>query len=145
VSDNDVSRREFTKLITIAGAAGAGALVSIGCAPKADPVVVIAHADEISVGGSKVFPYPANDKPCYLIHPAANTYLAFSRLCTHNQCPVFYSAPDKQFNCPCHGGVFSAADGRVLAGPPPKPLPQLRLERRGAEIVANGFLPTRAT
>jgi Rieske Fe-S protein len=138
-----IPRREFTKLITIAGAAaaGAGALSVVGCSgSKNDPAVVIAHADEIPVGGSKVFAYPANDKPCYLIRPAADTYLAFSRLCTHNQCPVFYNAGDNQFDCPCHGGVFSATDGRVLDGPPPKPLPQIRLERRGSDIVATGFL-----
>jgi Rieske Fe-S protein len=129
--------------VTIAGAgvaAGAGALSSVGCGAKADPAVVVARADEIPVGGSKVFAYPANDRPCYLIRPAADTYLAFSRLCTHNQCPVSYSAADNEFQCPCHGGVFSSSDGRVLAGPPPKPLPQVRLERRGGDIVAIGFL-----
>lgn len=143
MNDKRIPRREFGKLITIGGAAAAAAsaLQIASCGAKSDPAVVIAHADEIPVGGSKVFPYPANDKPCYLIRPAADTYLAFSRLCTHNQCPVFYASPDNQFNCPCHGGVFSAIDGRVLAGPPPKPLPQLRLERRNTEIVATGFLP----
>jgi Rieske Fe-S protein len=30
-------------------------------------------------------------------------------------------AKEKKFKCPCHGGVY-AADGRVLAGPPPRPL-----------------------
>jgi Rieske Fe-S protein len=126
-------------------AAGAGALSSVGCGPKADPAVVIARVDEIPVGGAKIFAYPANDRPCYLIRPAADTYLAFSRLCTHNQCPVTYVAEENQFDCPCHGGVFSASDGRVLDGPPPKPLPQVRLERRGAEIVANGFVVAPAT
>ncbi len=138
-----IPRREFNKLITIAGAgvaAGAAALSSVGCGAKHDAAVVIAHVDEIPVGGSKVFAYPANDKPCYLIRPAADTYLAFSRLCTHHQCPVSYVAEDNEFDCPCHGGVFSAADGRVLAGPPPEPLPQVRIERRGTDILANGFV-----
>ena len=145
---HDIPRREFTKLITIAGVAtaGASALTVAGCGgAKPDRAVAIAHADEIPVGGSKVFAYPENDKPCYLIRPAADTYLAFSRLCTHHMCPVFYSAADNQFDCPCHGGVFSATDGRVLAGPPPRALPQIRLERRGPDIVATGFVPAPTT
>jgi Rieske Fe-S protein len=30
--------------------------------------------------------------------------------------------------CPCHEGYFSAADGSVLSGPPPKPLLALTAE-----------------
>jgi Rieske Fe-S protein len=142
VSEKLVPRREFTKLLTIAGAAaaGGGALSSVGCGPKAEPAIVIAHAGEIPVGGSKIFDYPTNDKPCYLLRPEADTYIAFSRLCTHHMCPVVYAPDAKEFDCPCHGAVFSAVDGRVLAGPAPKPLPQIRLERRGDEIVATGFV-----
>jgi nitrite reductase/ring-hydroxylating ferredoxin subunit len=142
VSEKNVPRREFTKLLTIAGAAAAGAsaLSSIGCGTKAEPAIVIAHAGEIPVGGSKIFDYPSPDKPCYLLRPEPDTYIAFSRLCTHHMCPVVYSAQDNQFDCPCHGGIFSAADGHVLDGPPPKPLPQIRLERRGSDILANGII-----
>ena len=35
---------------------------------------------------------------------------------------------DKKFRCPCHGGVYDA-DGKVLEGPPPRPLDS----RRGAD------------
>jgi Rieske Fe-S protein len=36
--------------------------------------------------------------------------------------------------------MFSATTGAVLGGPPPRPLPQVVLERRGDEIVATGFV-----
>jgi Rieske Fe-S protein len=137
-----VPRREFTKLITIAAAAAAGAAAfsGAGCGPKADPVTVIAQADEVPVGGFKIFAYPANDTPCYLLRPEQEKFIAFSRLCTHHLCPVFYAADANEFQCPCHGGVYSATDGHVLAGPPPRPLPQIRVERRGSDIVATGFV-----
>ena len=106
------------------------------------PTKIIAQANEISVGGSKIFTYPADDRPCFLLRPAEETYLAFSRLCTHHSCPVFYRPEQNVFSCPCHGGIFSATNGAVLDGPPPKPLPQLILARRGNDIVATGFLQT---
>jgi Rieske Fe-S protein len=137
VDERILSRRNFTKLIAIAGAT---ALSGGGCGEKPDPGMVIAKLDEIPVGGSKVFAYPAKDKPCFLLRPAADRYIAFSRLCTHHMCPVFYVAESNEFDCPCHGGVFSAVDGRVLAGPPPKPLPQIRLEIRGTDILATGVI-----
>jgi Rieske Fe-S protein len=100
---------------------------------------VIAQAESVPVGGSLVFQYPKDGDPCILIRPAADTYLAFSRLCTHNSCPIFYRHDLNEFICPCHNGVFSAADGSVLQGPPPRPLPRIQLERRGSEIVATGL------
>ena len=59
---------------------------------------------------------------------------AFSARCTHLGCIVAYSAEREQIECPCHGGRF-AADGRVLAGPPPSPLRELPVVLRGNEVL----------
>lgn len=107
---------------------------------SANPPRVIAHTNEIPVGGSLVFQYPSESDPCILIQPTAGTYLAFSRLCTHNSCPIFYRSDLNEFICPCHNGAFSAADGSVLQGPPPKPLPRISIELRGSDIVATGLV-----
>jgi Rieske Fe-S protein len=103
------------------------------------PPRVVAQAGEIPVGGSKIFTYPTDVEPCILLRPAAETYVAYSRLCTHASCPVFYHADGNRLDCPCHGGSFSVADGSVLAGPPPRPLPQILIERRGSDLVATGI------
>jgi Rieske Fe-S protein len=137
-----IGRRGFARWLGFGGALAAlGAFAIYWRERKVTyPVKVIGHVGEIPVGGSAVFAYPEDDRPCFLLRPAEDTYLAFSRLCTHHTCPVFYRPEQNIFACPCHGGVFSATTGKVLDGPPPKPLPQVILERRGDEIVATGFV-----
>ena len=137
-----ITRRGFNKWFGVASAfALVGALVAYWQKHKPSySIKIIAQAGEIPVGGSKIFTYPADDRPCFLLRPAEDTYVAFSRLCTHHTCPVFYQPADRIFTCPCHGGIFSADNGAVLDGPPPKPLPQVILERRGDNIVATGFV-----
>jgi cytochrome b6-f complex iron-sulfur subunit len=53
---------------------------------------------------------------------------------------VYYSAAHRRLECPCHEGYFSVTSGRVLQGPPPRPLPRIQLERRGSEIFATGVV-----
>jgi nitrite reductase/ring-hydroxylating ferredoxin subunit len=137
-----VSRRGFNKFLTLgslAAAAGAAGVLTAGCS-KTYPTIVVAHAGDISVGESKIFSYPSDVNPCLLLRPAENTYLAYSRICTHTSCPVFYRPEENRIICPCHGGVYSVADGSVLAGPPPRPLPKIELERRGDDLVAVGVI-----
>lgn len=136
-----VSRREFQRGWLRAmwtGAAGVCAAVLSRCA-KGYPERVVAHAADIPVGGFKVFTYPEDDRPCILLRPAEETYLGFSRLCTHNSCPVHFRPERNLLECPCHQGAFSAQDGSVLYGPPPKPLPRVLLLRRGDDLVATGM------
>jgi nitrite reductase/ring-hydroxylating ferredoxin subunit len=50
---------------------------------------------------------------------------ALSATCTHLGCRVRWDEAADRFRCPCHGGAYSV-EGRVLAGPPPRPLAELR-------------------
>jgi nitrite reductase/ring-hydroxylating ferredoxin subunit len=137
------SRRKFTRALTLAGlaiaAGGAWRLVRRRFS-KTYPERVVAQAGEIPVGGSKIFAYPTDVAPCVLLRPAQDSYVAYSRLCTHASCPVFYRSAENRLVCPCHGGAFSVADGSVLQGPPPRPLPRIRLEQRGSDLVALGIV-----
>ena len=47
--------------------------------------------------------------------------LILSSRCTHLGCTVNWHDDSKEFTCPCHDARFSE-DGKVLDGPPPKPL-----------------------
>jgi Rieske Fe-S protein len=57
----------------------------------------------------------------FLVWDGAGSVRALSATCTHLGCQVQWDGQGKKFKCPCHGGVY-AADGKVLSGPPPRPL-----------------------
>jgi Rieske Fe-S protein len=122
--------------------AAAAAWAIFRALPTKYPVRVVAQTGELPVGGSKIFTYPSNVEPCILLHPAQDTFVAFSRTCTHAACPVFYHPEANLLSCPCHQGEYSAADGSVIAGPPPRPLPRVILERRGQDLIATGMVKT---
>lgn len=54
--------------------------------------------------------------------------------CTHAACAVNWNEGSKQFECPCHGGKFDAS-GKVVAGPPPKPLERLIATVQGQDVL----------
>lgn len=46
---------------------------------------------------------------------------AFDPACTHLGCRIKWIDEKESYFCPCHGGVFDS-EGKVVSGPPPKPL-----------------------
>jgi rieske iron-sulfur protein len=66
--------------------------------------------------------------------------VAYSAVCTHLGCIVSQWVADKKAGlCPCHGGIYDLARGaRVIAGPPPRPVPQLPLKVEEGVLVAAG-------
>jgi nitrite reductase/ring-hydroxylating ferredoxin subunit len=140
-----VSRRCFGRSILTGAAALAVAVWAsfLTACSKGHSEKVIAKVGEIPVGGSKIFTYPTDVEPCILLRPSDANYVAYSRLCTHQKCPVFYQPGEDLLNCPCHGGAFSIVDGSVLNGPPPKALPRVVLEQRGQDLVATAMMETK--
>jgi arsenite oxidase small subunit len=137
-----VTRRGFGKFIGVGiGAVIVGGLFALRewYHSQATPVRVIAQTGEIPVRGSKIFQYPTDVAPCILVRTGETDYVAYSRICTHNSCPVFYHPEENAFLCPCHNGLFSVANGAVLQGPPPRPLPRILLRIRGNDILAVGI------
>lgn len=139
-----VTRRQFAKFLTLTSLAmAAGNLWILARSwmhrTPAYPTRVVATAGEIPVGGVKLFHYPTENDPCILVRPAVDLYVAYSQVCTHLSCAVYFSTTTRRLECPCHNGSFSVADGSVIAGPPPRRLPRVVLERRGPELVATGM------
>jgi Rieske Fe-S protein len=60
----------------------------------------------------------------FLIKSASGEVRALSSTCTHLGCRVSYDALKQVLKCPCHGGTFNA-EGKVIGGPPPRPLTQI--------------------
>jgi len=84
----------------------------------------------------------------FVIVPAAGTRIlvfrdqghqlrAFDARCTHEGCTVQYVAAQGDIWCACHNGRFNL-DGRVISGPPPKPLPRygIREDAQGNVLVS---------
>lgn len=103
------------------------------------PLRQVARAGEVPVGSVKLFRYPGPEDPCILIRRSEDDYVAFSQKCTHLSCAVYYAPKKDRLECPCHEGYFSVRDGRVLQGPPQRPLPRVVLERRGDALLAVGM------
>jgi len=98
----------------------------------------IASISELAVGTSKMFDYPGPHEPCLLIRVSEDELVAFSQKCTHLSCAVIPKVAEGVLHCPCHEGYFDLRTGRNIAGPPPRPLPKILLEREGDEIYAVG-------
>lgn len=87
--------------------------------------------DLIPVGGAKEI--VLGNAPAIIINVPDKGYVAVSRVCTHLGCLVQYDKKSKRLICPCHAGVFDL-EGKVLSGPPPKPLETIPLKVEGAHL-----------
>lgn len=114
----------------------------------------IANTSELGVGEAMRFSFPTEDRPAILIHLGPGEYkqgseiktlaqeefVAYDGVCTHLGCPANWKASEKAVPCPCHGAEFSAIDGSVLAGPPNRPIPKIKLNiEENGDIYATGF------
>ena len=54
-------------------------------------------------------------------------FICFDSSCPHLGCSVSWDKAQRRFTCACHGGAFDV-EGKVLAGPPPRPLERLNWE-----------------
>lgn len=61
----------------------------------------------------------------YVVADGLGGRIVLSNICSHLGCGVRWDLDKKAFLCPCHNGVFGR-DGRVVSGPPPKPLAKLK-------------------
>ncbi|MBF0542025.1 MAG: ubiquinol-cytochrome c reductase iron-sulfur subunit [Nitrospirae bacterium] len=58
---------------------------------------------------------------------------ALTGVCTHLGCLVNFNYHKNQFICPCHGGTYDIS-GKVISGPPNKPLKRLPIELRDGNV-----------
>lgn len=143
--DKYVLRRQFTKFLVLtsfgmlAGNVWIWARSLFSRSRPELPAVPVAQASEIPVGGVKLFRYPTEHDPCILVRKMDGALVAYSQKCTHLSCAVYYSRESNRLECPCHEGYFSIETGRVLQGPPPRPLPKIAIEQRGGQIIATGI------
>ncbi len=143
--DEYLTRREFIKFLLLTSAAfSTGQLWFLvanflqeqqaAAAPQ-----VIARVDEVPVGGSLIFKYPADSPARLLVRVDEATFVAYEQQCTHLTCPVIPQVETGELLCPCHHGVFDLMTGRPLQGPPQRPLARVILEIRDGNVIATGI------
>jgi Rieske Fe-S protein len=140
--DHHVARRDFARfLVLTSGAFVAGqawiaaqSLVRHRGAPPARKR--IAALADVPVGSALMFAYPGEHDPCLLIRLDEQRLVAFSQKCTHLSCAVIPKLEEGVLHCPCHEGYFDLETGQNIAGPPPRPLPEIELAIEGGEVFA---------
>ena len=70
----------------------------------------------------------------WVVKTGEQQVVAFSPVCTHLGCAVSWNPGDKTFACPCHTSSFSP-DGKVAAGPAPRPLDRFDVRVDGIKIL----------
>lgn len=144
----EISRGGFIKLGATMGAASA--LVACGGGGSEDPEEATeeeaaapgeespeaggeAIAAESDVAPGEAMNFDDSGEPAVLVHLEEGDFVAYSAVCTHQQCEVAYQ--DGSLACPCHGSIFDPANGaEVTAGPADSPLPEIPVEVRDGEV-----------
>lgn len=110
-----------------AASPSASASASESAAVPAGPSVA---TSEVPVGGGVIL----EDADYVITQPTKGEFKAFSKICTHQRCPVT-EVEGGSINCKCHGSKFAIEDGSVQAGPANKPLPSAEVEVAGDQVV----------
>ncbi len=98
--------------------------------------VIVGSIKDLPVGQAKVL--PVNDKPVIVVNTAQGGIKAFSAICTHLGCVVEWNQSKQYIMCPCHDGRFNATTGAVISGPPPAPLPPVKVVVENDQIMVGG-------
>jgi menaquinol-cytochrome c reductase iron-sulfur subunit len=146
-SDEDVNRRTFLSIVTVA----IGALISAGLGIPAVAYIVgpalqrveeeewipIGSTSKVELGTPTLFKAKIerqtgwitdeDEISVYLLTEDGRDYAAMSNICTHLGCRVRWIDDQGQFFCPCHNAIFSK-DGSVVEGPPPRPLDRFEVK-----------------
>jgi len=63
-----------------------------------------------------------------------NKMVAYGPQCTHLGCAYHWDEAKNEFICPCHSSIFSI-DGKVVAGPAPRPLDRYETKVAGGKLL----------
>ena len=73
----------------------------------------------------------------WIVTQDGKSFTVFDPHCTHLRCPYYWDENQGKFLCPCHAGVFDI-EGKVLSGPPPRPLDRLEYIIQQGQIELTG-------
>lgn len=94
--------------------------------------VVAGTVDEFPPNTGRIFKF--GSRPGLLIRTEDGEWKAFLATCTHLNCTVQYQQAERRIWCACHNGTFDL-NGKVVSGPPPRPLEEFAVNIRGDDVV----------
>ena len=131
------TRRSFLAAACGLSAAGAAAW---GCSKgPAIPDDVLAALPLASLPSGQRTVLPVHDNPVEFLRTEKGIQ-ARSLKCTHLGCEVAWVEAERRYRCPCHEGTFDD-EGRVIAGPPPKPLKTFSVTVQGELALVRAVTP----
>jgi Rieske Fe-S protein len=107
--------------------------------PRQGPTgpVGLTRAEVAKIEREKFAIVPVGTRRVLVLEDAEGELHALDARCTHEGCTVRYLPGEALISCACHNARFDLT-GRVLAGPPPRPLPRHSAQRDadGGIVVA---------
>lgn len=104
------------------------------------PRISEASVNEAEVGAPQEFSLNSGhvvkfgSRPVLVVRVGEDDWRAFSATCTHLDCTVQYRDTLHQIWCACHNGFYDL-NGKVVSGPPPRPLEEFDVHIRGDRVV----------
>lgn len=83
---------------------------------------------------AEAYVYKKETHNVWVVKHSAEDVTVFSPICPHLGCRYDWHPERREFICPCHGSVFSM-QGKVLAGPAPRPLDTLPKKIESGELL----------
>jgi len=98
--------------------------------PRPGPTgaVGLTRAEVAKVEREKFAIVPVGSKRVLVLEDGDGAIHALDARCTHEGCTVRYLPGEALISCACHNARFDI-EGRVLSGPPPRPLPRYFAQR----------------
>jgi len=98
-------------------------------APKGPSVAT----SKVPVGGGVIL----DDADYVVTQPTKGDFKAFSKICTHQKCPVT-EVTGANIVCKCHGSTYSIKDGSVTNPPANDPLAESKVKVFGGKAYVTG-------
>lgn len=97
--------------------------------------VLLTRADTVKLERNRFAIVPVGRERVLVFEDPSGTLRALDARCTHEGCTVRYVARDALIWCACHNGRFDL-EGRVISGPPPRPLGKYNVARDGDGTIS---------
>ncbi|WP_297095421.1 Rieske (2Fe-2S) protein [uncultured Draconibacterium sp.] len=95
--------------------------------PNTDVTIDLTSSTYEDLGTIGGYAYSGN---IMIFRTGENTYLALSKVCTHEGCTVAYNHDNGNILCPCHSSRFTTS-GAVINGPAPTSLKKYNVQKDG--------------